>query len=83
MKITFISLITLLIFTGFIMKNKQQELFPSKGEQLVNSTLAKTAKIIKEKYDIKPCGVGAAMPGGPIQELLYVSIRNILILKSN
>src|SRR5271154_137354 len=58
----------LIIFTGFIMANKQQY-YPSKGEQLVNNILAKTAKIIKDKYNLKPCGEGAAMPGGPIQEL--------------
>ena len=67
MKTTFVLLITLLIFTGFVMKNKEYHL--SQGEQLVNSILAKTAKIIKDKYDLKPCGEGAAMPGGPIQEL--------------
>lgn len=67
MKFTIILLITLLIFTGFVMKNKEYNL--SQGEQLVNSILAKTAKIIKDKYDLKPCGEGAAMPGGPIQEL--------------
>lgn len=67
MKTTFVLLITLLIFTGFVMKNKEYHL--SRGEQLVNSILAKTAKIIKDKYDLKPCGEGAAMPGGPIQEL--------------
>ncbi len=69
MKLTSFLLITLLIFTGFVMKNKQQEYHPSKGEQLVNSTLAKTAKIIKDKYNLKPCGEGVAMPGGSIQEL--------------
>ncbi len=69
MKTTICLLITLLIFTGFIMKGKQQEYQPSKGEQLVNSILGKTAKIIKEKYNLKPCGSGAAMPGGPIQEV--------------
>jgi hypothetical protein len=68
MKTALFLLITLL-FAGFIMKDKQQEYPPSKGEQLVNSLLARTAKVIKEKYDIKPCGMGAAMPGGPIQEL--------------
>ncbi len=31
--------------------------------------MAKTAKIIKDKYDLKPCGVGASMPGGHIQKL--------------
>ena len=51
------------------MANNKQEYHPSKGEQLVNSILAKAAKIIKDKYNIKPSGVGAAMPGGPIQEV--------------
>lgn len=70
MRVTIILLITLLVFTGFVMRtNQKQEYHPSKGEQLVNATLASAAKIIKEKYDIKPCGSGAAMPGGPIQEL--------------
>jgi hypothetical protein len=69
MKISLFLLITLLLFAGFIMKDKQQEYHPSKGEQLVNSLLAKTAKIIREKYNLKPCGTGTAMPGGPIQEV--------------
>jgi hypothetical protein len=59
----------LLIFTGFIMSSKEPKYQLSKGEQLVNSVLAKTAKIIKSKFDLKPSGEGAAMPGGPIQEL--------------
>ena len=71
MRFTIILLITLLIFTVFVMRtNQQQEFHPSKGEQLVNATLASAAQTIKEKYDIKPCGSGAAMPGGPIQELI-------------
>jgi hypothetical protein len=64
-----ILLLFLLIFAGFIMQNKHQQYHPSKGEQLVNSILAKTAKIVKDKYNLKPSGAGAAMPGGPIQEL--------------
>jgi len=68
MKFT-IALMTLLILTGFIMTSNKQEYHPSKGEQLVNATLASAARTIKEKYNIKPCGMGAAMPGGPIQEL--------------
>lgn len=67
MKTIFVLLITLFIFTGFIMKNKEYPL--SKGEQLVNSILATTAKIIKDRYDLKPCGEGASMPGGPIKKL--------------
>lgn len=70
MRLNIILLTILLVFTGFVMrKNQQQEFYPSKGEQLVNATLASAAKTIKEKYDIKPCGSGAAMPGGPIQKL--------------
>src|SRR5215203_4403743 len=69
MKFTVILLIILLIFTGFVMSGKQEKYHPSKGEMLVNSTLDKTAKIIKERYHINPCGMGAAMPGGPIQQL--------------
>ena len=69
MKINFFLLIILLIFTGFTMKDKQQNHHSSKGEQLVNSILGKTAKIIKDKYNLKPCGSGTAMPGGPIQEV--------------
>ncbi len=67
MKTTF--LIILLIFAGFVMKDKWQAYQPSKGEQLVNSILAKSAKIINEKYNLRPCGEGASMPGGPIQEV--------------
>ena len=41
----------------------------SRGEELVNETIGRTAKLIRDKYDLKPCGSGAAMPGGPIQEM--------------
>lgn len=51
------------------MSSKQPNYQLSKGEQLVNSVLAKTAKIIKSKFGLKPSGEGAAMPGGPIQKL--------------
>jgi hypothetical protein len=47
--------------------SSRKEYHPSKGEQLVNRILAKTAKIIKDKHNIKSSGVGVAMPGGPIQ----------------
>lgn len=62
-------LIILIILTGFIMFYKREEYYPSKGAQLVNSILGKSAVIIRDKYNIKPCGVGVAMPGGPIQEV--------------
>jgi hypothetical protein len=70
LRFTIILVITLLIFAGFVIKITQQQYYPSRGEQLVNSVLANTAKIIKDKYNLKPCGAGAAMPGGPIQELV-------------
>ena len=54
------------IFTGFLF---QSDPYLSEGEKLVNITLSETAKIIKSKYKIQPSGLGAAMPGGPIQEL--------------
>ena len=67
---TIIAFILCFILTGVTPSCSCQRYQPSKGEQLVNSTLAKTAKIIKEKYPLNPCGSGAAMPGGPIQELI-------------
>ncbi len=66
--IIFLSLM-LLIFTAFIMSNKQCDYPIPKDEQLVDYILAKTAKLIKEKYKLYPCGTGVAMPGGPIQKL--------------
>jgi hypothetical protein len=52
------------------MSCNNQQYYPQKDEQLVNGILAKTANLIKDKYDLKPSGSGAAMPGGPIQELV-------------
>jgi hypothetical protein len=52
------------------MSNQEPKYPLSKGEQLVNSVLAKSARIIKNKYGLNPCGAGAAMPGGSIQELV-------------
>ena len=69
MRIIITLLIILSIFVGFVMLNKHPKYHPSRGEQLVNSTLAKAAKIIKEKYNVIPCGVGVSMPGGPIQKV--------------
>lgn len=66
--LSILSVVSLLCFLGFIMPNKYDH--PSRGEQLVNATLAKTAQIIKDKYHLKPCSVGAAMPGGPIRKLI-------------
>jgi hypothetical protein len=69
MKATISLLVALLIFVGFIMNDTKNEYSLSRGEQLVNSTLAKSARIIKDKYNLRPSGEGAAMPGGPIQKL--------------
>lgn len=67
MKLFFLAVCLLLIACiGAFMPNQYG---PSQGEQLVNQTLAKAAKIIKKKYQLQPVGEGAAMPGGPIQEL--------------
>ncbi len=54
---------------GFIMPNTCDDPQISRGEQLVNEILNTTARIIKKKYDITPCGEGASMPGGPIRKL--------------
>ena len=70
MKYIIYLLIALMIIKVFVSLNQTQKYYPSKGEQLVNATLAKTARIIKEKYNLIPCGEGAAMPGGPIQKLI-------------
>ena len=51
------------------MLDEKNTYYPSRGEQLVNSILAQGAKTIKEKYNMRPSGTGAAMPGGPIQKL--------------
>ena len=69
MKFTIFLALLSLITASFIMFNKQPKYYPSRGEQLVNSTLATSAKTIKEKYNIRPCGIGVAMPGGPIQKV--------------
>ena len=68
MKILFV-IVLFLIFTGCIMFDQNDNYPLSKGEELVNTTLVKTARIIKNKYKLQPSGSGAAMPGGPIQEL--------------
>ncbi len=92
MKLSIFFAIILFFFKGFIMANSQQEYYPSRGEQLVNITLANAAKIIKDKYNVKPCGSGAAMPGGPIKEVTLCfeikgpytkeQLRELLILSS-
>lgn len=69
MKAIISSLLFWFIFAGFTASCNHQEYHLSRGEQLVNSILAKTAKMIKDKYNLKPCGSGASMPGGPIREL--------------
>lgn len=89
MKFNVILVLFFFIFTGFVMSRNQQEYYPSKGEQLVNSVLGQAAKIIKEKLDLQSSGSGAAMPGGPIREVTLCfdtkyphtkgQLRNLLI----
>ena len=62
-------LIILIVFLFFFIWNREEKYRPSKAEQLVNSILGEAGKKIKDKYNLRPCGAGAAMPGGPIQEL--------------
>lgn len=70
MKLLFIvAILLLLIFTAFIMPNKNEDFYLSREEQLVNMILGKTAKIIKEKCNLQPVGSGSAMPGGHIRKL--------------
>jgi hypothetical protein len=57
-----------LMLTSFFMLS-QDPYRPSRGEELVNMTLSKTMKTLKNKYKLRPAGSGAAMPGGPIQKL--------------
>lgn len=65
------TIISLLFFFGviFFFMSHKKDYHPSRGETLVNSLLGKSAKIIRDKHNLKPCGVGAAMPGGPIQHV--------------
>lgn len=69
MKIIWILLAILLFCMIFITDNKLKNPYSSKGDELINNILTRTAKIIKKKYHLNPCGIGVAMPGGPIQEV--------------
>ncbi len=64
-----LSIIILLFFSGCDRENKMPEYQLSRGEELVNSILANAAKKIYKEYNIRPCGVGVSMPGGPIKEV--------------
>lgn len=75
------SLLLCFVFPCFTVSCGYQEYHPSKGEQLVNSILAKTAKIIKNKYNLQPSGSGAAMPGGPIRKLALCFDTNYPLTK--
>ncbi len=81
--------IILLIGVTMILNAKAH---PSRATGLVNATLTKGAKIIQNKYGLEPIGSGAAMPGGPIRELVLSfqvkgplpkdELRRLLILSS-
>ncbi|KAF3362706.1 Uncharacterized protein PHSC3_000693 [Chlamydiales bacterium STE3] len=66
-KLLMIPLVLILAFVGLFIPNSNQ--YRSKGEQLVYSTLGEGAKLVREKYHLRPSGSGVAMPGGPIREL--------------
>ena len=62
--------IIILLCIGFLVWSCMNDGYKiSRGEELVNETIGRTAKLIRDKYGLKPCGSGAAMPGGPIQKL--------------
>ena len=93
MKIIISALMLCCIFMSFSMICNDPQYHPSKGEQLVNNILGKTAKIIKDKHNLKPSGSGASMPEGPIRELALCfdtksplakeQLRDLLIKTSN
>lgn len=60
--------VILIVFSGFVFFEKEEEFPLSRGEQLVNMILENSAQKIKTKYKIRPVGEGAAMPGGTIKE---------------
>ena len=53
----------------------------SKDVQLVNQVLSTSVKIIQKKYNIRACGSGVSMPGGPIQKLILSFSSNRPFLK--
>ena len=63
------SLLFCLICTVFTVSCNLQNHYLSKEERLVNNLLAKTANIVKIKYNLTPSGSSASMPGGPIRKL--------------
>ncbi len=64
-----IFIIIILLFIGYQVVFNREDPYLSEAEKSVNSILGKTASIIKEKYKIKPCGAGAAMPGNAVKQL--------------
>jgi len=93
MKYVLGTIVIFVVIVGFIMNSNRQEYQISRGEQLVNITLSNSSKLIKQKYNIDPCGSGAAMPGGPIQVLTLAfttkgpynqdELRKLLLSSSN
>lgn len=80
----YVFLLIILIFSSFILLSfiiPSQNVVISRGEQLVNITLAKSAKIIQTKFNLRPSGTGAAMPGGPIQGLTLCFDTNFPLTK--
>ena len=67
MKFLLVAVIGLfLIFTGFTMP--YDDPYISDASRLVHKILEESANVIENKYGIKVCGEGVAMPGGNIKE---------------
>lgn len=53
---------------GFIIPFRDSSGHPTKAEQAAHSMLDNLSLAIENKYGVKICGTGVAMPGGPIRE---------------
>lgn len=65
MKISLHFLFTMTLFFEMNLQGYQ----PSRGSELVDEIITKTAKDVKKEFGLQPCGSGASMPGGPIKKI--------------
>ena len=72
------STLLFLAFTGLGMPTKES---PDRDIELVNQVLSTSVKIIQKKHNLRACGAGVSMPGGPIRELTLSFSSNKLFLK--
>jgi hypothetical protein len=63
-------LVLIVVFVGYRMLHEREDPYLSPEEKLVNNIIGKSARIIKEKYDLHPCGAGSSMPGGIVRKLI-------------